>query len=249
MVHRRRRLVRPTSSTRWARRAARRCRSRRAACREGATVVRRAAYHAERTSHRRERSPHHHDHDTARQMKRLLALLFVACVSREPVRTVVTVAPPSATPATAASASRPSTRCNRVMREQRAKIVAATRTRTRHEGETEKSILQPFDDGRIAACLPFRGGAWAFELVSEEVSSGYASPGRARSSFMCMIHVFSGGTNRSTSARRACSSTSITALAGDYDGDGIPEFFLGSDEDGVEGGHSKSGMSSRSRTV
>jgi len=175
-------------------------------------------------------------------MKRSGVLLALACGGHAAEPAHVMIPPPTQSALATPPPPKPRDACDEIRAEQRAKIVAEFRARATHgEGVTEASVLAPFERGLVGGCASFEGGAWAMEFSDHALSDYDAISGEAV--LVIDVHharIRQSGAPMWVGAAGTFVSTKL-ALAGDYDGDGVPEVFLGSYEDGVEGGHSESG--------
>ncbi len=189
-------------------------------------------------------------------MKRLLALpLAIACACGAPPSTpsktvtLLRIAPLADKPDAAAPVPPPVDTCTRVMREQRSKHALAIANERKANADEWKAVsddemmelLSP-PNGVGVTCLPFPGGAWALEVTglsfypqwssfdAQLTAVVYVGDKRAQS-FTPIRTGYGGDFTRATSA-----------LASDYDGDGVPELYVHTYEAGVEGGHSEEGL-------
>ena len=142
---------------------------------------------------------------------------------------------------------KPETLCGHVMQEQRdAMMRAITDSRT-----ASPSAWKDVSDEEIAklvthqgigiACFLFPGGAWALEIVSHTLHPEYRSleVTLAPAAYTDGHRVAS--TDEIHAGYGAMFTAASAALASDYDGDGVPELYVHTFEEGVEGGHTEEG--------
>jgi hypothetical protein len=176
-------------------------------------------------------------------MRILLATLLVACSH-------ATVAPrvalPPKPPEPVATQAAPRDLCTRVLDAERAKVDAAIVTAKRAHADwwtaehAEDDAREAFfgKTGMGIACHPFARGAWAIELDTIELSD----PRSPSADVVAVVYV---GDERHAEATKTNAGsggmfTYVRAqLTSDYDKDGVPEFWMRSSADGVEGGHSE----------
>lgn len=122
-------------------------------------------------------------------------------------------------------------------------IVAAKREYPGMTQESERNAREAIvgKRGMGLACHPFPNGAWAIEAKTLHVVPDYGS---ASGEVAAVVYV---GDRRveiaeTTNAGEAGMFIRVaSAIASDYDKDGVPEFWMRTAEDGVEGGHSEDG--------
>ncbi len=167
----------------------------------------------------------------------MLALALAVACQRAPVANVA-LAPVATIPRAPPAVPRPKVQiCERVLEGQRAALAALLADARKADPElkhsSDEKLLADWTSQSGITCGPFRGGAWALELADPQ-ANGEMVHGNLE------IVSYLGDARAVAKDPIAVMWGSITSrVVTDYDGDGVPEFYVDEHVDGPEGGSSE----------